>query len=102
MKSTWFIGIDVSKATLDAALCYKENPNQFTHQQFANTIIGFKQLLGWAKKQQVDIGSSFFCMEHTGHYTLALCCFLQEERLPYTLVSPLHLKKSSVPYTKIK
>lgn len=34
-------------------------------------------------------------MEHTGCYTLALCCFLQERGLSYTLVSPLHLKKSS-------
>jgi transposase len=33
-------------------------------------------------------------MEHTGHYTLALCCFLQDNHLAYTLVSPLHLKKS--------
>jgi transposase len=33
-------------------------------------------------------------MEHTGHYTWALCCFLQDNHLAYTLVSPLHLKKS--------
>lgn len=94
MTLDWFVGIDVSKATLDAALCHKEYPNQFIHQQFTNTAAGFKQLLGWVKQQKVDIGSSFFCMEHTGHYTLALCCFIQEEGLSYTLVSPLHLKKS--------
>ena len=33
-------------------------------------------------------------MEHTGSYTLALCCFLQDQGLTYTLISPLHLKKS--------
>jgi transposase len=33
-------------------------------------------------------------MEHTGHYTLALCCFLQENDMLYTLISPLQLKKS--------
>lgn len=94
MIFNWFVGIDVSKATLDAALCHRDNPDQSTHQQFANTTAGFKQLLSWVKKQKVDIGDSFFCMEHTGHYTLALCCFLQEKQMGYTLVSPLHLKKS--------
>ncbi len=100
MKFTWFVGIDVSKATLDAAFCHKDSPDQFTHQQFANTTAGFKQLLVCGsppglKKQKVDVSQTFFCMEHTGHYTLALCCFLQEKQLAYTLVSPLHLKKSS-------
>ncbi len=47
MKFTWFIGIDVSKATLDAAFCHQDSPNQFTHQQFANTTAGFKQLIAW-------------------------------------------------------
>ena len=94
MKFTWFTGIDVSKATLDVACCQQENPNQFIHQQFANSLSGFKGLLTWLSKQKVDSQASLFCMEHTGHYTLALCCFLQDNHLPYTLVSPLHLKKS--------
>lgn len=33
-------------------------------------------------------------MEHTGWYTLELCCFLQEKKLPFSLFSPLHLKRS--------
>jgi transposase len=94
MKPVWFIGIDVSKATLDVAVCHQDSPDQFTHQQFDNTTAGFKQLIAWLKKQKVDFIKRFFCMEHTGHYTLALCCFLQEQELPYTLVSPLHLKRS--------
>ncbi len=74
MKFTWFIGIDVSKATIDVAFCYSDSAEKFTHAQFANTIAGFKQLLAWLKKQKADITASLFCMEHTGHYTLALCC----------------------------
>lgn len=94
MKFHWFIGIDVSKSTLDSAFCHWESPEQFTHQRFANTINGFKQLVSWLKKQKVDVSNSFFCFEHTDHYTLALCCFLQDQGLPYSLVSPLHLKRS--------
>jgi len=43
MKFNWFIDIDVSKAPLDAAFCHKDSPDQFTHQQFANTTAGFQQ-----------------------------------------------------------
>jgi transposase len=99
MKFTWFIGIDVSKATLDVSFCQQANPNQFIHQRFENNLSGFQGLLTWLSKQKVDSQASLFCMEHTapadrGHYTLAVCCFLQENHCHYTLVSPLHLKKS--------
>jgi transposase len=33
-------------------------------------------------------------MEHTGWYTLELCCFLQDQQLAFALYSPLHLKRS--------
>jgi transposase len=94
MKFEWFIGIDVSKETLDVAICQRDSLDQFNWQQFDNTTVGFKRLLVWMKKQGMVFAKCFFCMEHTGHYTLALCCFLQDQQLSYTLVSPLHLKKS--------
>jgi transposase len=51
-------------------------------------------LLKWLSKQKVDSQDGLFCLQHTGHYTLGLCCFLQENHLFYTLVSSLHIKKS--------
>ncbi len=94
MDKQYFIGIDISKATFDAALCQTERPDHFTHQQFDNTAAGFGKLLSWLEKQGADASSSFVGMEHTGHYTLTLCCFLQESGMAYTLISPLHLKRS--------
>ncbi|KAA6441438.1 IS110 family transposase, partial [Dyadobacter flavalbus] len=94
MEKEWFIGVDVSKATLDLAFCHVNNPNQFVYCHFENGTSGFKKMLTWLKKQGITTQNSFFCMEHTGHYTLALCCFLQDENLLFTLVSPLHLKKT--------
>jgi transposase len=85
---------DISKASLDAALCEIERPNLCIHHSFSNTPLGFKSLLAWLKKQGSDATNSFVGMEHTGHYTLALCSFLQEKGLTYTLISPLQLKKS--------
>lgn len=94
MNKQFIVGIDVSKATLDAAVCRADSPEQFTHQQFTNTVPGFKKLISWLKKQGAQTTNSFLGMEHTGHYTLALCCFLQQAELPYTMISPLELKRS--------
>ncbi len=66
--SIWFIGIDISKLTLDIAVCHQDQPDKFAHQQFANNTSGFNQILGWLKKQKVEINRGFVRMEHTGHY----------------------------------
>ena len=94
MPFTHFVGIDVSKLTLDVSLCQETHPEVFVHQQFANTVSGCKQLLAWLKKQKVVLSQTFFLMEHTGWYTLELCCFLQEHALAFALYAPLHLKRS--------
>ncbi len=94
MKVSSFIGVDVSKNTLDIAICQEAVPEKFLHQQFPNTLTGCKKMLTWLKKQQVDLRESFFIMEHTGWYTLLLCCYLQEADLLFGLYSPLHLKRS--------
>ena len=94
MKVSFFVGVDVSKATLDVAFCQKETPDVMNHKQFANSTSGCQQLLGWLEKKEISKGECFFIMEHTGWYTLLLCCFLQEKEMPYKLYSPLHLKRS--------
>ncbi len=94
MKFTYFIGIDISKSTLDVVLTYEQAPETFAHHQFANSVTGCKELLTWLGKQKVKLSEAFFIMEHTGWYTLELCCFLQEKNLAFALFSPLHLKRS--------
>lgn len=85
MKVTSFIGVDISKNTLDVAVCREEVPDKFSHRQFSNTLVGYKKMMIWLKKQQLDLSKSFFIMEHTGCYTLLLCCYLQEEQLSFSL-----------------
>jgi len=82
MNKEFFIGIDVSKATLDAAVCRAECPDQFTHQQFANTVPGFKKLISWLRKQGAQTTNSFLGMEHTGHYTLSSAVFCSRSICP--------------------
>ena len=94
MKFTHFIGIDISKDSYDVCFCSEELPDRFIHSRFANSAVGCKQLLTWLKKHKVILNQCFFAMEHTGWYTLELCCFLQDQRLAFALYSPLHLKRS--------
>ena len=94
MKFTYFIGIDISKESFDVCLCSEEQPDKFVHGKFANSAAGCRQLLTWLKKHKVALDQCFFAMEHTGWYTLELCCFLQDKQLAFALYSPLHLKRS--------
>lgn len=94
MKFIYFIGIDISKESFDVCLCSEEHPDTFVHGKFVNSAAGGTQLIAWLKKHKRKGGQCFFAMEHTGWYTLELCCFLQNQQLAFTLYSPLHLKRS--------
>jgi len=73
MNYTCFVGIDISKATIDVAVNHVDSPDKYSHQQFANSIAGGKKMLTWLRKQEVTFDQAFFIMEHTGWYTLELC-----------------------------
>lgn len=94
MEFTHFVGVDISKENFDVCLCSEEQPDRFIYGKFANSAAGCKQLLVWLKKHKAALDQSFFAMEHTGWYTLELCCFLQDNQLAFALYSPLHLKRS--------
>ncbi len=94
MKFTYFIGIDISKDSFDVCLCSEVEPAKFVHGKFANSATGCRQLLTWLRKHKITLDQCFFAMEHTGWYTLELCCFLQDQNLAFALYSPLHLKRS--------
>lgn len=84
------VGIDVSKATLDAHL----------HQRAAYTKVdnnkeGFKTLEKWVKTLLlVKSHHVIWCFEHTGMYSLQLAVYLSERKIPFVLVPPLKIKRS--------
>lgn len=94
MNFTYFIGIDVSKKTLDVSFCIKGKPEHFYHIQVENSLKGFKKILSWLKKHKVKLERSFFAMEHTGVYSLPLSFFLQEHDIAFRMYNPLELKRS--------
>lgn len=87
------IGLDISKATLDAATA-QQGAEIVHHDAFLNRSMGFKQLLKWVDKRCTQEDKVLFCMEHTGYYSRQLCKFLEQQNRAYVLVNPLLIKRS--------
>ncbi len=87
MNKNWFIGIDVSKKTLDASIFVAgEVINRFPHTQVRNDKEGFKELLKWLKERGVRLQDALIGLEFTGYYSDALEQFLTRKKLCYTML----------------
>lgn len=84
------IGIDVSKLTLDLhALPH--------HQDFQteNDEKGFKKIIKWLDKDcGVCASESLFAFECTGHYSLRLALWMQENGYNFVMLPGLEIKRS--------
>lgn len=89
-----FVGIDVSKQTLDVTIYRREGKNKSFHRQFKNSPTDFANLQNWALSKLKVLDQTVFCMEHTGVYSADIAVFMEEKGLMYCLVSPLHIKRS--------
>lgn len=88
-----FIGIDVSKLTLDVCIINNEGFQQ--HQQFENSKQGFKKMQASLVATRVfNYSDALFCMEHTGIYTRELVEYLLMQGAKVWMESALHLKRS--------
>ena len=87
MNKNWFIGIDVSKKTLDVSIFVAgEVINRFPHIRVKNEKAGFKELLRWTETQGVNAKDTLFGLEFTGYYSDALEQFLTGKNLCYTML----------------
>ena len=85
-----YVGIDVSKLSIDAFI--RESR---IHRQFRNEESSFKQLIQWIKKHIGETWESLLvCFEHTGLYSLSLALFLEREHITYAMVPALDIKRS--------
>jgi transposase len=96
MKSSLFIGIDISKATLDVSILSPADRNTLWYEQFSNNAKGFTRLLRWVKQHSegVPVENWRACMENTGIYSLELNCFLHEKGVWQCLENALQIKRS--------
>jgi transposase len=96
MKSSLFIGIDISKATLDVAILTPSDVSNINCHQFANNARGFAQLFKCIKQQSQHVPQQDWkvCMENTGLYSLELNFFLHEKGIWQSMENALQIKRS--------
>ncbi|WP_018344142.1 IS110 family transposase [Cytophaga aurantiaca] len=66
MKFNWFVGIDVSKNTLDITVL--KSTDKVLFKQIENNVKALKVFLKELKSEGICISESLICMEHTGIY----------------------------------
>lgn len=90
MKNRRFIGIDVSKDTLDIFIWDLKS-----HFVVLNLPSGFSELLERCCKQlDCRLNELYFCFENTGRYSRALAVFLGESSILFTMAPAMDIKKS--------
>ena len=95
MEKRHYIGVDISKRTIDVAIYEKQKATKnASHETFSNCPEGFKDMKEWLRGKGVSLSKSLFCMEATGSYTYELCLYLEDRDIAYSVQSPLHLKRS--------
>ena len=96
MKKNDYIGIDISKKTIDVAIFESAGQKESAknHCKVENSKSGFRQMLKWLREVGVKKGSFEVCMEATGVYTYELCAFLESKRINYKVVDPRQMKNS--------
>lgn len=93
MHFSYFIGVDISKNTLDAAI-YPAKDKKMDFLHFENSAKGLYTMLSWLKQRGVKISEMLVFAEHTGVYTNPLINFAHKKGIALSLNSPLDIKRS--------
>ncbi len=94
MSFNYFVGIDVSKETLDLCLIH-QNQKVFSSkvENSSNGLKGFWKLL-LKSCHKLDLTKVVFCMEHTGIYNNFILDFLFKKKVAICLENPVQIKLS--------
>lgn len=93
MDILYFVGIDISKTTLEWAVY--DGKKVVLQTASVNTVTGIKTALRLLKKLPIwNPQQTVFCMEHTGIYNAHLLDFLHKLHFPIWLESSLQIKKA--------
>lgn len=84
-----FIGIDVSKETLDVVVYGRKK-----HIRVTNNSQGLKLLLAWLKELNISLEECWFIFEYTGGYEYRLVQFCGSKGITFTRIAGLEIKKS--------
>jgi transposase len=93
-KFDYYIGIDVSKLTLDITVLYeRENSTKTDYYKIENNE---KSIAQFVKKKLSNLKSEqiLFCFEDTGIYSLPLAYYLSRNNIAYWQVAGIEIKRS--------
>lgn len=93
-KIVHFIGIDVSKETLDIALIKNNDKSHICCFKVSNNPVGFKKMKAWLLAEKATLECSVFCVEHTGLYSKAISRFVLSEQSNLWLEMSLKIIRS--------
>lgn len=90
--NTVYVGVDISKKSLDVAVCASEHEAEF-FKQIDNQVEDINRLIRQLHKEYSS-DELWFCFEHTGNYGLLLASCLETEAVSYSRVPAMQIKKS--------
>ena len=88
------IGIDVSKAKLDACITKEAGTRDALHVIVPNTAKGMTSLLAHINSKGMAASDVLFCFEHTGIYSTPLSLFCQAQGIDYWMVPAIEIMRS--------
>lgn len=96
MEKKWFIGIDISKKTLDVVIYSpsKKHSDEGTYLKVSNNAKGFQEIFKWIKAKKISLSRLVVGMESTGIYGYDLRLYLENKHVDYCCFMPLDLKLS--------
>jgi transposase len=86
MQFSFYVGIDVSKNSLDLAV--RDQQKTLFHISVENNEIGVKQFEAQCQNEGVDLTKSLLCCEHTGIYSQVVLSFSTQRDVPLWLRQP--------------
>ena len=91
----FYIGVDVSKDSLDVAFIDAQHKEIIDHMQVSNDDQGMDQMTGWLQSHaSFDLAQTLFCMEATGLYCYSLLQFLQQNNGAVWVENAVQIKRS--------
>ena len=93
-KFDYYIGIDVSKLTLDVTILYeRENITETKYYKIENNEKSIAQFVK-NKLVRYDLKQLLFCFEDTGIYSMPLAYYLSDNKIAYWQVPSVEIKRS--------
>ena len=92
MHYSFFIGIDISKKTLDFAV--RDRKELLFHLRVDNSLTGLKQFQKECLAREINLFQCLICCEHTGVYSQNILALATENDFSLWLESSLRIKRS--------